>query len=146
MEANNDKNKTKISQRIAEIKTKLCDGNNKKFAEMLGITEQYASNISNGTKYTGQKILDKILATFPQVSRTWLIQGEGQMLSTSTPASEDRAKAERSHDEPTIPLSAYTEVVRENERLRMEVEQLREKVALLSAETSEVVISASDTI
>ena len=145
MEANNDKNKTKISQRIAEIKTIFCDGNNKKFAEMLGITEQYASNISNGTKYTGQKILDKILVTFPQVSRTWLILGEGQMLSTTTPASEGRAKAERTHSEPTL-LQLYTDAIRENERLRMEVERLREKIAYLSERTSEVVTSASDTI
>lgn len=34
-------------------------------------------------------------------------------------------------------LQLYTEAIRENERLRMEVKQLREKVALLSAETSE---------
>lgn len=75
-----DVNKTEINQRITKIKTFFCGSNNGAFATKLGVKEQYASNICNGTKATGPKLLDKILDTFPEVSRTWLILGEGEML------------------------------------------------------------------
>lgn len=86
MKSKNGENKTEISQRIAEIKTFFCNGNNGEFAQKLGVTEQYASNISNGTKSTGQKLLDKILEVFPEVSKSWLYFGVGEMLvATSEP-------------------------------------------------------------
>lgn len=75
-----DTNKTEINQRITKIKTFFCNSNNGAFAAKLGVKEQYASNICNGTKATGPKLLDKILEAFPEVNRTWLILGEGEML------------------------------------------------------------------
>lgn len=134
-----------IWQRIAQIRQYFCGGNNLDFAERLEKEPTYTSQLCNGTKATGKKVLELILSKFPQVSHTWLLLGEGQMLSTSTPASEPTAKAERSYSEPTL-LHLYTEAIRENERLRMEVERLREKIAYLSERTSEVVTSPSDTI
>lgn len=141
MERKNDE----IWRRIDQIMQYFCDGNNIEFAIKLNKEPSYTSQICNGTKSAGKKILDLILSTFPQVSRTWLILGEGQMLSTSSPAGEPTANPQRSNSEPTL-LQLYTEAIRENERLRMEVERLREKIALLSAETSEVVTLPSDTI
>ena len=79
-----DKNK-EINQRITQIKTYFCAGNNKKFAERLQTTEQYASNICNGTKSVGSKLLEKILDTFPEVSKSWLLTGEGVMLMDGSP-------------------------------------------------------------
>lgn len=124
------------SHRINQIREYFCDGNNKLFAEKIGISTTQASNLCGGKVNIGEKSLYKILLAFPEVSKEWLFKGKGQMLSTSTPASEGRAKAERSYSEGTL-LQLYTEAIRENERLRMEVERLREKVALLSERTSE---------
>ena len=141
----NDGKFNEKSHRINKIRDYFCDGNNKIFAERLNISTTQASNLCSGKINIGEKSLYKILLAFPEVSKEWLFRGEGQMLSTSTPASGVTAKAGWSEGEPTL-LQLYTEAIRENERLRMEVERLREKIACLSAETSEVVTSPSDTI
>lgn len=124
------------SLRINKIRDYFCDGNNKLFAKKLGISTTQASNLCGGKINIGEKSLYKVLFAFPEVSKAWLFRGEGQMLSTSTPASEPTANPERSYSECTL-LQLYTEAIRENERLRMENEQLREKLLLLSERTSE---------
>lgn len=134
-----------LSERLTQIRVTFCDNKTRFFAQKTGINENMLANYCSGLRTPGKKTLEKLLSAFPLINADWLLMGKGEMLSTSTPASEDRAKAERSYSEPTL-LHLYTEAIRENERLRMEVEQLREKIALLSAETSEVVTSPSDTI
>lgn len=125
-----------LSNRLTQIRVTFCENKTRLFSQKTGINENMLANYCSGLRTPGKKTLEKILAAFPAINADWLLMGKGQMLSTSTPASEDRAKAERTHSEPTL-LQLYTEAIRENERLRMEVERLREKVALLSAETSE---------
>ena len=122
-----------IWKRIAQIRQYFCDGNNVIFAERLEKEPTYTSQLCNGTKATGEKILELILQKFPEVSRVWLFFGEGEMLSAGGGAE----KAQRSNSEPSVPLSLYADAIRENERLRMEVERLREKVKSLSARMGE---------
>lgn len=69
-----------VNDRIKKIRDKFCDGDNTKFAEMLGTSVQYASNICNEGKKVGSKVLDKILNIFPEVNAIWLKMGEGDML------------------------------------------------------------------
>ena len=95
----------------------------------------------------------KILLAFPEVSKEWLFKGKGQMLSTSTPASEGRVKSERSYSEGTPEQVAILRaLLEEKERqlaeanqmigqLRLQLKLEKEKVALLSAETSEAATS-----
>lgn len=126
MAAKMEKNKTEISQRITEIKTFFCDGNNTQFAAKLGIKEQYASNICNGTKSTGAKLLDKILDTFPEVSRPWLFFGEGDML-TSGGTSEHTADPKRGNRD-----DEELEMLRKNNAAHLKhIELLEEKVSSL---------------
>jgi transcriptional regulator with XRE-family HTH domain len=140
MAARNDENKTEVSQRIAKIKTYFCNNNNGEFARKLGVTEQYASNISNGTKSTGAKLLDKILETFPQVSKQWLYLGEGEMLSTSTPAVTQHI--DLSADDTIANLNDYISLLKEKvARLENELRAEREKVASLSAQMKMETIS-----
>lgn len=134
-----------LGERLTQIRVTFCDNKTRLFAQKTGINENMLANYCSGLRTPGKKTLEKILAAFPAINADWLLMGKGQMLSTSTPASEPTAKAERSYSEPTL-LQLYTEAIRENERLRMEVERLREKIAYLSERTSEVVTLPSDTI
>ena len=121
------------SLRINKIRDYFCDGNNKIFAERLGISTTQASNLCGGKINIGEKSLYKVLLAFPEVSKAWLFKGDGEMLS----AGGDAAKQQRNNSEPSVPLSLYADAIRENERLRMEVERLREKVKSLSARMGE---------
>lgn len=71
---------TNLGYRIAKIRTDLCGENNTLFAEKLGIAKQTASNICSGDKSVGKRTMDKILEAFPQVSKTWLVLGVGDMF------------------------------------------------------------------
>ncbi len=69
-----------VNDRIKQIRDKFCNGDNAEFAEILGVSPQYASNISNAGKHVGTKTLNKILKLFPSVSPIWLKMGEGDMI------------------------------------------------------------------
>lgn len=71
--------KYEINGRIREIRNYFCNGDNKKFAEMLGKTEAYASALCTKAS-VGAKIQDKIIEVFPEVNRAWLAVGEGDMI------------------------------------------------------------------
>lgn len=145
MNNENDK-KNSIAWRVVAAILEKYGINSAEFARIIGKNPTYVNDVKNGkTKKISEQVAEKIIGQWPELSKIWVLTGEGQMLSTSTPASEPTVKVERSYSEPTL-LHLYTEAIRENERLRMEVERLREKIACLSAETSEVVTSPSDTI
>lgn len=73
---------SKNSDRINQIRQYFCDGKNDVFASKIGKSWQYASAICNGKKQAGNGMLEEILTAFPEVSRTWLYFGEGEMLRT----------------------------------------------------------------
>lgn len=76
--------KSEFGVRFSEIRAYFCDNSNKKFAEMVGISEKTSSNYCGGSKIPGKKILDRVLLAFPDVSRSWLYLGEGSMLNQSS--------------------------------------------------------------
>lgn len=76
-----DEELSNLGNRIAKIRTELCDENNTMFAEKLGIAKQTASNLCGGSKGAGKRTIDKILDAFPEVNRKWLVLGEGPMLA-----------------------------------------------------------------
>ncbi len=73
-----------INERISKIRVHFCSNDNKKFSEMLGISQQHASNICNNESI-GKRQIERLLTTFPEVSRTWLLTGEGSMLMDGSP-------------------------------------------------------------
>lgn len=138
MNSENDK-KNSIAMRVVAAIMEKYGINSAEFARIIGKNPTYVNDVKNGkTKKISEQVAEKIIGQWPELSKIWVLTGEGQMLSTSTHASEDRSNPQRSDSEPTL-LQLYTDAIRENERLRMEVERLREKIAYLSAETSEVV-------
>lgn len=86
-----------INSRISEIRDHFCDKNNKKFAEMLGISTSRASNLCNSEPSIGTNIKERILKAFPEVSRAWLYFGDGDMLihpGSASPSFSDRRNDE----------------------------------------------------
>lgn len=73
-------NSEKMSERVAKIRKILANNNNIEFASRLGMTAQQASALCNG-KGIGKRQQERILDSFPEVSRVWLLTGEGQMLN-----------------------------------------------------------------
>ena len=73
----------KKKDRILQIRDYFCNGNNREFAKKLNMSEQYASNMTHGTKNISATFLNKILDAFPDVDRTWLYFGEGSMLKNN---------------------------------------------------------------
>lgn len=62
------------------------------FAKMIGVTTTQIYDLQSGkVKRISEKVAEKILDIFPQYSKTWLITGEGSMLTEDTivPESKD---------------------------------------------------------
>lgn len=79
--------KDNLSKRISKIRLDLCRDDNVNFAKMVEIHPSFASAICTGLKNAGAPTLNKILAAFPEVSRSWLYFGEGEMLTSAEPSS-----------------------------------------------------------
>ncbi len=69
-----------MNDRIRKIREECCDGSNKLFAKTLGVSTQYASNITKPGKNVGDKMLDNLLDKFPAVDPVWLKMGIGTMF------------------------------------------------------------------
>ena len=51
-------------------------------ADILGMRPATVINYCNGTQPPKLEFIDKLLATYPEVSAEWLVRGEGSMLRT----------------------------------------------------------------
>lgn len=158
MEQNDISNIDQLWQRIAKIRQYFCDGNNVLFATKISKDPTYTSQLCNGSKNAGSKILKEILNAFPEVRNAWLLTGDGQMLNTPssapTTASQcavdvsaceiERLKSVCEERERTISVLAET-----NKNLLAEVQQLRNYVNITSTKYIQIVektlASAMDT-
>lgn len=80
--------------------------------EELGVTW---ANFRGKAKKTpiGSDIIENVYRKFPDVNLEWLIVGEGQMFKQAAPVD-------------MVSLERYTEMVRENERLRIKLEGMKD--------------------
>lgn len=76
------------------------------FEGKAGLSNGSVSKMGDGTRRT---TIDKISNSFPELSKVWLLTGEGEMLTTDAPVVEQR-KQETEENEgkliPLLPLSA----------------------------------------
>lgn len=84
-----------INDRIKKIREEFCDNSNKEFAEKLGVSTQYASNITKPGKKVGDKMMNVILEAFPGINPIWLKMGEGEMLKNGRSSEKDMAHSEK---------------------------------------------------
>lgn len=104
-----------MNERIALIREILCDNNNREFAEKLGTSDQYASNLCKSGKSVGEKTKTKILEIFPEINKIWFLTGEGEML---------KGESQGSGDGITIPLAAWNVIEKQAESLAARDRQL----------------------
>ena len=77
-----------------------------RFESMCHLSNGYVRNLKN---QVGDEKLNNILSAFPELSKVWLLTGEGEMLNNDAPVVEQR-KQESEENEgkliPLLPLSA----------------------------------------
>lgn len=140
----NGKKTQEISSRIDQIRQYFCNGVNVDFAAKIGKDPTYTSQLCTGTKSIGNKIIEKILETFPEVSKTWLYLGEGDMLVSgsaheqTTPAASPDAEELAMLRKNNAAHLKHIELLEEKvSSLEEQLQQEREKVSSLSARMSE---------
>ena len=56
---------SEYSKKLGIVRAELCGGDNKVFAEKLGVSTAYSSALCNAKEPITQRTLEKILTTFP---------------------------------------------------------------------------------
>lgn len=101
-----------------------------KFAEEVGINYQRVFDLQRGrTKKFNPGVVNKICSRFPQVNKTYLYTGEGEVFTDAPAASAVNA---------SIGQSNITEFMAMSHKLLLLFEQLQEKDAMLSAKAQEL--------
>lgn len=128
-------------QKISPIKQRILQ-----FADSLNISKRdfYAKiGVSRGTleSKTGitEDILAKFVATFPEVSIDWLMQGKGEMVKKNL--LEGNLSGELTVG---LVLSRDEKLIRENERLLIRIEELERKMGIKNSPPQEKFTQSTD--
>lgn len=121
------------ANRISEIRAFFCNGNNAEFAERLGVSKQYSSGLCTAGERITERTLEKILTTFPEVNRSWLYFGEGEMLIAEAAPKPRRNIVEASTKDSTsdAQVSLLRDIIREKDE---KIAELTTDIALLRQE------------
>ena len=71
------------------------------FEGKAGLSNGSVSKMGDGTRRT---TIDKISNSFPELSKVWLLTGEGEMLTTDAPVVEQRKQESEDNEGKLIPL------------------------------------------
>ena len=122
---------TTINERILFIIKHFCDGNKAEFARVMGEMPQ---TINGWLKRNiGSNVLNKIIEKFPEVSKSWLITGEGSMLTEDTIVPKS-STVDKDDDEKAELIKIIEELRKENSRLVETNERLSRVVGRLLEE------------
>lgn len=105
--------------RVRQIVEDKAGGNYSSFSTAIGMKQNTLSQQLNKKRGLSLDVIVKIASTYPDISLDWIITGKGTMLKA-----EKEPMAVQSMDNNCL-LDRYEKVIRENERLRMEIEQLK---------------------
>ena len=73
-----------VFDRIKEIRKHFFNDSNIKFAEFMGEKTATTSGWVSGRRGIGRSVIDKITSKLPSVNPTWLLTGEGSMLTDTS--------------------------------------------------------------
>jgi phage repressor protein C with HTH and peptisase S24 domain len=74
-----------VSQRLIQIIGYFADGNEKRFAESIGVKPAVINNYTKGKQQSkpGFEVLQKMAATYPTLNIEWILSGKGHMLKSA---------------------------------------------------------------
>lgn len=70
-----------VFDRIKEVRKHFFNDSNTRFAEFMGEKTGTTSGWVSGRRGIGKSVLDKILSKISEVNPTWLLTGEGDMIT-----------------------------------------------------------------
>ena len=79
-----------IGEKVTLLRETFSEGNNLKFAEIMGETPATTSNWCKA-KSLGREVLVKILSKLPDVDANWLLMDNGPMLKSEASAQPAQA-------------------------------------------------------
>ena len=112
-----------------EIITKILSYsglNGNSFSEKIGLNRPQAIyDIQRGkTMNISPKMADKIISVFPELNRTWLLTGEGEMLKGESPKMPDNQE-KNAEDNINIPVNVLKTMEEQAASLRAQSETMR---------------------
>lgn len=91
-----------IGEKITLLRDKFSDGNNLKFAKLMGSSPTTVSNWCKADSL-GKDVLVKILSNLPEIDANWLLMDRGSMLKPeATPVLQSRETGT-----PLLPVEAW---------------------------------------
>jgi len=97
----------------------------REFAEKCGFDPTIISNIKSGKTGISRRVFNKIISAFPDINKSWLSEGEGEMLKNtnykSTVIGDNNTtltgKGNQVNSDVLLELQKeYLEIIRENQR------------------------------
>lgn len=73
-----------------------------KFEKSLGVSHGSISNAWKHQRNIGSNVIEKILATYPEINAEWLLRGEGEMLNATRMPIFDSTHSKEQTDEEVI--------------------------------------------
>jgi len=127
-----------VKQRIlAFIKEKSIG--QKKFEETVGLSNGYVNNLKASPS---SNVLQKIFSAYPDLNKSWLLTGEGSMLSASEP---DSISASSSTDISAVLNKAMDEIAAQRRLTEKSQQQIDRLLSLLEADRHTSTASSADT-
>lgn len=109
--------------------------NARQFALETGLSEtQLSKFLKGGFQSVSGKVADKILEHYPQVSRSWLLSGEGDMLKSVRVEGSGNATVNGDHSTATIGVDGsrlLDQLDRKDEQIRNSTEQVNRLLAII---------------
>ena len=115
-----------IGEKVTLLRETFSEGNNLKFAEIMGETPATTSNWCKA-KSLGREVLVKILSKLPDVDANWLLMDNGPMLKSE--ASAQPAQAPSSVI--MIPFEEYKKPIAEKDEV---IKDQAHKIGMLEHE------------
>lgn len=81
----------RVKELIKELKKSRLVHSQADFAKEVGIGTVQLSEIVSGKRKVSEYYVNKILTRFPEINKTWLVNGEGEMLRYNSAVAENHS-------------------------------------------------------